>query len=181
MAPGSDPASTPEYLKLAREGDDGEVALVQGQIDRVDVSEDRQTAMAYDYKLSSAAKLGDIKAGRELQLPIYLAALEQLFLSPCELGGGGYYILRGGANRLNKGLYRLSHADCTNVTYPKGMLDDVEWQRIRRDLSRRVWEFIDRMRRGDFRVKPALGKFTCKFCDYSAVCRYDTYRISRKN
>ena len=40
---------------------------------------------------------------------------------------------------------------------------------------------VDAMRAGDFRVKPSEGKKTCKFCDYSAVCRYDSYRINRKN
>jgi ATP-dependent helicase/DNAse subunit B len=177
---GSDPDSTTDYLRIKRAGN-GETALVQGQIDRVDVSDDRETAIAYDYKLSRGARLDDIKSGRELQLPIYLAALEQLFLPEAELAGGGYYILRGGSNRLNRGLYRASQADCTNVTWAKGLLDDIEWQRVRRELAARIWEFIDGMRAGRFRVKPSQGKITCKFCDYSAVCRYDTYRIGRKN
>jgi hypothetical protein len=121
-----------------------------------------------------------LKSGRQLQIPIYLAALEQLFLPSFDLGGGGYYTLRGKGARLNQGLYRAAFADCTNVTSHISKFDDVEWQRIRRDVASRVWEFIDGMRGGHFRVKPSLGKHTCKFCDYSAVCRYDAYRISRK-
>ena len=62
-----------------------------------------------------------------------LAALEQLFLPGFELGGGGYYTLRGNDARLNRGLYRTSYADCTNVTSRLTKFDDVEWQRIRRD------------------------------------------------
>ena len=182
MSPGSDPHSTTEYLRLERKHAAAtEVALVQGQIDRVDLNGDAQVAIAYDYKLSRGAKLNDIEAGRELQLPIYLAALEQLFLPGYQLGGGGYYILRSKGSRLNQGLYRSAFGDCTNVTYAKAKLDDVEWQRIRDDVAKRVWNFIDGMRGGHFRVKPSLGRHTCKFCDYSAVCRYDTYRISRKN
>jgi ATP-dependent helicase/DNAse subunit B len=174
----SDSNSTSKYLKLERAG---ETALVQGQIDRVDVNEKERVAVAYDYKLSLGAGLEDIKSGRQVQIPIYLAALEQLFLPGFQLGGGGYYTLRGKGPRLNKGLYRLAFADCTNVTWAKGMLDDVEWRRIRDDVAKRVWEFIDGMRGGHFSVKPSLGRLTCKFCDYSAVCRYDAYRISRKN
>ena len=182
VSPGSDPRSTTEYLRLERKHERvSEVALVQGQIDRVDLNGDAQIAIAYDYKLSRGAKLNDIEAGRELQLPIYLAALEQLFLPGYQLGGGGYYTLRSKGSRLNQGLYRSAFGDCTNVTYAKAKLDDVEWQRIRDDVAKRVWDFIDGMRGGHFRVKPSLGKHTCKFCDYSAVCRYDTYRISRKN
>jgi ATP-dependent helicase/DNAse subunit B len=173
----SDPASSPEYLKLAR---GNETALVQGQIDRVDMNERERVAIAYDYKLSQGAKLDDIEAGRQVQIPIYLAALEQLFVPGFELAGGGYYRLRGRGPRLNQGLYRRMFDDCTDVTSRTTKLDDIEWQRIQSDVRRRVWQFIDGMRAGDFRVKPSLGKETCKFCDYAAVCRYEPYRISRK-
>jgi ATP-dependent helicase/DNAse subunit B len=177
----SDPKSTRQFLKLERGGAANEAALIQGQIDRVDVSDEEGLAIAYDYKLSKGATLDDIRSGRQVQIPIYLAALEQLFLPSFELGGGGYYTLRGKGARLNQGLYRNALADCTNVTSRWTRFDDLEWQRIRTDVARRVWEFIDGMRGGHFRVKPSLGRHTCKFCDYSAVCRYDAFRINRKN
>ena len=179
----SDPHSTTDYLKVERETSGAqEIALVQGQIDRVDVSQDGETAIAYDYKLSKGARLEDIESGREVQLPIYLAALEQLFLPGFQLAGGGYYTLRAKGSRLNQGLYRAMLADCTLISPQahKSRLTDEEWQRIRKRVAGYIWNFIDGMRGGHFRVKPALGKTTCKFCDYSAVCRYDTYRISRK-
>jgi ATP-dependent helicase/DNAse subunit B len=178
---GGDPSSSAAYLRLERSRTaPAETALIQGQIDRVDVSEDRRTAIAYDYKLSQGAKPNDIESGRQVQIPIYLAALEQLFVPGAELAGGGYYRLRGRGPRLNQGLYRKMLEDCTHVSNSRVKFDDIEWQRIRSEVSRRVWQFIDGMRAGNFRVRPSLGKITCKFCDYSAVCRYDTYRISRK-
>src|SRR5207253_3613519 len=77
----SDPGSKTDYLKLERTGPSApETALVQGQIDRVDVNERERVAVAYDYKLSQGARLDDIETGRQVQIPIYLAALEQLFL-----------------------------------------------------------------------------------------------------
>jgi ATP-dependent helicase/DNAse subunit B len=176
----SDPKSTKRFLTLERAGSTNETALIQGQIDRVDVNESEGLAIAYDYKLSKGATLDDIKSGRQVQIPIYLAALEQLFLPSFELGGGGYYTLRGKGARLNQGLYRAACADCTNVTSRWTKFDDLEWVRIRRDVAAKVWQFIDGMRSGRFRVKPSLGRHTCKFCDYSAVCRYDAYRINRK-
>ena len=177
----SDPSSKADYLKIPRPGDgSSEAASIQGQIDRVDVSESGRSVVAYDYKSSQGAKHKDMSAGRQLQIPIYLAALEQLFLPSFELAGGGYYRLRGRGQRLNEGLYRKMLSDCTNVTSRIAMVDDIEWQRIRSEVSRRVWQFIDGMRAGDFRVRPSEGKKTCKFCDHSAVCRYDAYRINRK-
>jgi ATP-dependent helicase/nuclease subunit B len=177
VSEGSDPASQAEYLRFERPG---EAALIQGQIDRVDVSESCKNVVAYDYKLSQGARIIDMEAGRQLQIPIYLAALEQLFLPSFELAGGGYYRLRGKGKRLNQGLYRKMLADCTHVSSYTAMVDDMQWQRLRREVGRRVWQFIDAMRAGDFRVKPSQGKTTCKFCDYSAACRYDGYRINRK-
>jgi ATP-dependent helicase/DNAse subunit B len=177
----SDPGSSPEFLKLKREtANASEIALVQGQIDRVDVNAQEKVAVAYDYKLSQGAKLEDIEAGRQVQIPIYLLALEQLFLPEFDLAGGGYYRLRGSGARLNQGMYRTQFADCTSVTSTRTKLDEVEWRRIREVVQKRVWEFIDGMRSGDFRVRPSQGKTTCKFCDFAPVCRYDTYRISRK-
>ena len=181
VSEGSDPASKTDYLKIERDGQTSETALIQGQIDRVDVSESCKSVIAYDYKLSQGARIIDMEAGRHLQIPIYLAALEQLFLPDFELAGGGYYRLRGKGRRLNQGLYRRMLDDCTYVNSPTARVDDAQWERVRREVGRRVWQFIDAMRAGDFRVKPSQGKTTCKFCDYSAACRYDGYRIGRKN
>ncbi len=175
---GSDPSSTPEFLKLDRAGGT-ETALLQGQIDRVDINEREGVAVAYDYKLSQGAKREDIETGRQLQIPIYLAALEQLFLPQYELAGGGYYKLKTRGQRLNQGVYRRMFTDCTDTTKAT-QVDDVEFERLRDEVRQRVWEFIDGMRGGHFKVKPSLGKTTCKFCDYAAVCRFDAYRISRK-
>ncbi len=176
----SDPSSSADYLKLERSRAGAtETALFQGQIDRVDINERDRLAVAYDYKLSQGAKLDDIESGRQVQIPIYLAALEQLFLPGYTLAGGGYYKLKARGPRLNQGLYRRMFADCTDTTKAT-QVDDTEMDRIRDEVRHRVWEFIDGMRGGHFRVQPSLGKLTCKFCDYSAVCRYDTYRISRK-
>jgi ATP-dependent helicase/DNAse subunit B len=144
------------------------------------VNLEEKVAVAYDYKLSQGAKLEDIEAGRQVQIPIYLAALEQLFLKGFDLAGGGYYRLRGSGGRLNQGMYQAKFADCTSVTSNRTKLDEVEWHRIRREVQKKVWEFIDGIRAGNFRVRPSLGKTTCKFCDYAPVCRYDTFRISRK-
>ncbi|HEY6045353.1 MAG TPA: PD-(D/E)XK nuclease family protein, partial [Pyrinomonadaceae bacterium] len=102
----SDPSSSSAYLRLERKGGASEAALIQGQIDRVDVSPDGKQAIAYDYKLSQGAKVDDMETGRQVQIPIYLAALEQLFVPGSELAGGGYYRLRGRGPRLNQGLYR---------------------------------------------------------------------------
>ncbi len=176
----SDPSSSPDYLQIQRVNLNGtESALFQGQIDRVDINERDGVAVAYDYKLSQGARLEDIETGRQMQIPIYLAALEQIFLPGYELAGGGYYKLKSRGPRLNQGIYRSMFTDCTDTTRATHV-DDVKFVRLRAEVQKKVWEFIDGMRGGHFRVRPSRGRMTCKFCDYSAVCRYEPYRIGQK-
>ena len=176
-----DPGSTDSPLELSRSTFVGEERIkISGQIDRVDLAKDN-TIIAYDYKLSVGATKEDIKSARSLQIPIYLEALEKLILPGNEVAGGGYYIIRGGKDRRNRGLYRSSKLDYYNIraqTY--AVMSDEEWQEIRTEVIQKVWDFLDQMRAGNFEVNPAERNKTCKFCDFGAVCRYNRARIEGK-
>lgn len=175
-----DPDSKDEPLELARETFVGEESIkISGQIDRVDVARDN-TVVAYDYKLSTGSNRWDITSGRSLQLPIYLEALEKLILPDQPIAGGGYYIIRGAQDRRNKGLYRASQLDYLRLRAKNSVFSDEDWQQIRAQVVAKIWEFLDRMRAGDFRVDPSERLKTCRFCDYRAVSRYDRDRIERK-
>ena len=175
-----DPDSKEEPLELTRKTFVGEETIkISGQIDRVDVADDN-TLIAYDYKLSTGSSRSDIISGRSLQLPIYLEALEKLILPDHPIAGGGYYVIRGGQERRNKGLYRASQLDYLHLRAKNSVFTDEEWQRIRGQVVARIWEFLDGIRSGRFIVDPAERLKTCRFCDYSAVCRYDRDRIDRK-
>jgi ATP-dependent helicase/nuclease subunit B len=176
-----DPDSTDEPLQLVRPTLVGDERMkISGQIDRVDIARD-QTLVAYDYKLSKGARKEDIAAGRTLQIPIYLEALEQLFFPGQEIAGGGYYTLRGGGERRNTGMYRKEfNLEYLGLGAKNSIFSETEWQQFRAEVTARIWEFLDRMRAGRFTVEPSEGYKTCKFCDYVAVCRYEKYRIDRK-
>ncbi|MGH9971350.1 MAG: PD-(D/E)XK nuclease family protein [Pyrinomonadaceae bacterium] len=175
-----DPASVDEPLQLMRSSFVGEETVkISGQIDRVDIARD-ETIVAYDYKLSKGARKEDILAGRSLQIPIYLAALEQLFFPRQQIAGGGYYTLRGGAERRNTGMYRAAYSDYLGLQAKKSVFGEPEWQQFRAEVTARIWNFLECMRAGRFTVEPSEGVKTCKFCDYVAVCRYEKYRIERK-
>lgn len=175
-----DPDSTDEPLELSRKtliGD--ETIKISGQIDRVDVARD-DTIVAYDYKLSTGASKWDITSGRSLQLPIYLEALEKLILPDHPIAGGGYYVIRGANERRNKGLYRASQLDYLNLRAKNSIFTDEDWQQVREEVIKKVWDFLDGMRAGRFIVDPSERQKTCRFCDYPAVCRYNRDRIERK-
>jgi ATP-dependent helicase/DNAse subunit B len=176
----ADPKSKVEQLELSRTTDRGEEWIkIQGQIDRVDQADDG-TLIAYDYKLSTGANADDMKAGRSLQLPIYLEALEHLLLPGQTIAGGGYYILKAKPGRRNSGIYRKDFGDYLGLQAKNSILTDYDWHKLRREVIEKIWSFFDGMRAGDFRVRPSEGTKTCKFCDYSAVCRYEKYRIRWK-
>jgi ATP-dependent helicase/DNAse subunit B len=177
-----DPASKDQPLQLSRSTSTGEETIkISGQIDRVDQARDG-TLVAYDYKLSTAATKDDIKTGRSLQIPIYLEALEKLLLPEHPLAGGGYYLIRGNNNdRRNKGLHRFDAIKYTGFkSYSGTVMTQEEWFAIRSETISRIWEFLDQMRAGAFVVNPSEKEKTCRFCDFSALCRYRRYRIERK-
>ena len=175
-----DPDSREEPLELTRETFVGEETIkISGQIDRVDVARDN-TLIAYDYKLSTGSSRGDIISGRSLQLPIYLEALEKLILPDQPIAGGGYYVIRGAQDRRNKGLYRASQLEYLHLRAKNSVFTDEDWQRIRKQVIARIWEFLEGMRAGRFIVDPSERQKTCRFCDYGAVCRYHRDRIERK-
>ena len=176
----ADPQSTIQRLELTRATAGGEDTIrIQGQIDRVDQAADG-TLVAYDYKLSTGANAEDMKAGRSLQLPIYLEALERLLLPGQRLAGGGYYILKAKPGRRNSGIYRKDFGEYLGLQAKNSILTDYDWTQLRRQVVEKIWQFFDGMRAGDFRVRPSLSYETCRFCDYKAVCRYEKYRIRWK-
>jgi ATP-dependent helicase/DNAse subunit B len=176
-----DPGSKDEPLELVRSTFVGEESLkISGQIDRVDLATDN-TLIAYDYKLSTGSSTEDMRSGRSLQLPIYLEALEKLILPGHQVAGGGYYVIRGGKERRNKGLHRKETLQYSKLNPNlNSVLSDANWKQIRADVIAKIWEFLDHMRAGRFGVNPSEREKTCRFCDFTAVCRYDRYRIERK-
>ncbi|MFN2511122.1 MAG: PD-(D/E)XK nuclease family protein [Pyrinomonadaceae bacterium] len=180
-SPARDPHSKDEPLELVRSTFVGEERMkISGQIDRVDLARDN-TLIAYDYKLSTGSSTDDMRSGRSLQLPIYLEALEKLILPAHPIAGGGYYVIRGGNERRNKGLHRAQALEYSKLN-PKvnSVLSDDDWLRIREEVIAKIWDFLDHMRAGLFSVNPSEKDKTCRFCDFAAVCRYDRYRIERK-
>jgi ATP-dependent helicase/DNAse subunit B len=177
-----DPHSKEEPLELTRSTFVGEESIkVSGQIDRVDVASDN-TLIAYDYKLSMGSTKDDIKSGRSLQLPIYLEALERLILPDHPIAGGGYYVIRGGNERRNRGLHRADALKYSKIrSNVNAVMSDDEWQQIRDGVIAKIWDFLDHIRAGQFGVNPSEKNKTCRFCDFAAVCRYDRYRIDGKN
>ena len=173
-----DERSTPEFLTMLRDDESplttGTIRL-RGQIDRIDIARDG-TLIAYDYKLSKGASQKDMLEGRDLQIGIYLDAMESLFFPGQAIAGGGYYVLRTCIR--NRGLYRKDFDRYTQLgAGVSSRVEDEQWIEYRRTMRLRIWDFIDNIRSGVFVVNPTAPDQTCGPCDFAAICRYEKYRI----
>ena len=176
-----DETSTSEFLTLERDDSSktGKEAIrLRGQIDRIDLASDG-TVIAYDYKSSRGAAHADMIEGRDLQIAIYLEAIENLFFVGNQIAGGGYYVLRG-CDR-NRGLYRKELDSYTGIgTRVSSRVDESQWLSDRATMRARIWHFVDAIRAGRFVVKPTAPEQTCDICDFATVCRFEKFRILRK-
>ncbi len=151
-----------QELNFGRDGDRLSIPLVvegqhedlrlQGVVDRIDEVEGQ--LLVLDYKSgSSAIPQDDLVEGVNVQMLIYLRAVEQL-LATHEVAGGMYLHLR---NQKSSGWIKL----------------DANGERILQIAEGRIAENIAAARRGDFRVEPRRpdnGKCT-RYCEFSELCR----------
>ena len=132
-------------LKLGKEG-----VAVNGFIDRVDMSLDGKEAYVIDYKLSRRDLNKKIKQGIEVQLPIYMLAVERL------LG----LTVRGGELRF------LEPGE-------KAGLESERARALMAETEATVVRAAGELKKGNLAVNPK----TCDHCDFESVCRFEKWKL----
>ncbi|TMK26833.1 MAG: hypothetical protein E6G62_01470 [Actinobacteria bacterium] len=138
---------------------------VRGRIDRVDLSDDGH-AVVYDYKTSKAPPSARWAKDRNLQLALYMRAVEQLMAVP--VAGGFYQPLSGNDLRARGVLDRDTDLGLACMTP-----DVVDHARVRELLDQAVAlarEAAGEAARGELGPRPE----TCAFkggCQYPTICR----------
>ncbi len=121
----------------------------------------------YDFKTSSATpSLPDIRSGRELQLPIYIMAAQQMLAD--EFGAleclfASYYKLHDG-----------TAGRSIQIKPDKGLRDEVLAA-----AGEHVLAYAEAIRGGRFPVAPT-GKQSCAYCAIRSACRYAPWRSEMK-
>ena len=170
--PGLDPASRREPVQLG--GEHG--FLLKGKVDRVDRFADGGY-IVLDYKTAGTPKVKDMRAGRDLQVPLYLRAVQQMLGPEAHPLGGGYQSIRQ-QNR-TQGLWRQSEAERTGVSRGRGVFADAEWESLLAASVDRATAYARAIRHGDFPVAP---NGECPpLCPYQRVCRWEARRAPRKD
>ncbi len=169
MKPGhnDDPHSVCDPVQL--EAGDSEKIRIRGRIDRIDIS-DRGEFCITDYKTGSVIPgLKDIRAGKALQLPLYIAAYEKMS-GHTGVAAGYYKIQRQVENKI---LLCDTGARDLFSTAPAVIPD------FREVLTRSHFfagEYIRRIRNGEFPL-PHADKCPNPYCDFKTVCRFNPFRV----
>ena len=144
-------------LPVAIALDDGSVLKISGQIDRIDriAAADGGGLVLRDYKTGKAPQDNDaslFKGGRQLQIPFYILAAQEIF--------PGEKVVEAFLDYVNAGRQvAFSPAKATSATF--------------RALLLRI---ADLMGHGVFMQEPSA----CTFCDFSSVCGPNPVLESRK-
>jgi len=157
-----DPASRAEPVAIDTPA--GKVRI-RGKIDRVDkvVGKGLEGVLVVDYKTGRLPSNADIDEGRNLQLPIYTEAAEQILAQPSV--GGTFHQVAEGASR-----------DFWAFKAPRG--DDRTFDKRRGDAVALIAEFVRGMAAGRF---DALPTHACPgYCPFRQICHYSPARVQIK-
>ncbi len=172
LVPGEvDAASTTDAVAIPL---GGETIRLRGRVDRVDVLPDGRFTIT-DYKTGiSHPGLKDIAAGKALQLPLYIRAVEAL--TGMQGVAGTYYTLRRGEVRNRPVFWDAGLKDCF-ACFPgsrQGSVEDV------RELVETAlfWtkHYLAGIRGGCFPPRSDAGPCPA-YCGFKTVCRFDGLRL----
>ena len=169
--------TTPYAIKDSETGDE---VRISGKIDRIDRTADGHFVV-FDYKTGRMPSVADIDTGLNLQLPLYLLAVESLFgeTGLREGAGAAYLMLRDLEDCGRGGLFAdATHRNTAYVASGRYGIYDREAYRQRLDAVRGfVLSYTRAMRRGVFHVTTHDPDKICPHCPYQQSCRLDPQRM----
>jgi ATP-dependent helicase/nuclease subunit B len=167
-----------ETLKIGDGEKDG--IEISGKIDRVDVSEvdGEKVGIIIDYKYGlTEFRLTELEEGLDLQLPIYLLALRDLFkVVPI---AAEFYALKSSKKT---GIYNRELIDKLKLNIKPARkslsVDNKEFNKRLKDAENHILKFSREIRKGRIELAPANIDFCGEGnCDFANVCRIDKWRL----
>lgn len=157
--------SGPETLTAPYRLEEEQVVInIGGRIDRVDRDESGNFTV-YDYKLGKGPAAKELLELEDLQIPVYLLALEQLHFGSGRAVGGSYLGLSS-PSRGNGGIWNKERLG--PVLKGKGLLEQEQWEDLLEGVKKQIITAVAGIRNGDF----DLTEGDClKYCEYRDCCR----------
>ena len=153
---------------------------IAGKIDRIDISEvnGEKIGVIIDYKYGQTEfKLTDLEEGLDLQLPIYLLALRDVFkIVPV---AAEFYALKSSKKT---GIYNQELIDKLNLNIKpmkKSLsVDSKGFNKLLKEAENHIMKFSKEIRNGRIELAPANIDFCGEGnCDFANVCRIDKWMI----
>lgn len=141
--------------------------ILNGRVDRIDVHHSSKNFTVIDYKTGEPDSVADIKAGRSIQLPLYLMACQQYLYKNYQPSGAFYYTLK--ENEV-KGFSLANSADA-GIVSERAQIDLEEWQTIVQKAIDVVVATVGRIRAGQFEPAPQK-EHICSYCEFRNLCGY---------
>ena len=117
---------------------------------------------------------GEIEKGLDLQIPLYILAVEQhLVATTGQVIGGGYYALEQPGKDGGMWLDEYKDALAHRATKRSGNYTAAGWQALLEGIKAAVVQHVDNIRRGVFPVEP---KRCPQHCSFAAISRFDPLR-----
>lgn len=145
--------------------EDGPVRIrIWGRVDRVD-TDSSGLFTVYDYKLGKGPNYKDLIEMNNLQIPLYLLALEQLVFGPGQAAGGSYLGLRE-PSRSNGGIWHQERLG--TALKSKGLLEGEAWESLLEEVKKQLVAAVSAIRSGRFDL---TGDECPEYCEYRSCCR----------
>ena len=161
-------------------GEDEQAVRLFGKIDRIDRTVDGHFII-YDYKTGHPPRVSDIARGLNLQLPLYLLAVEKLLgKSGLEQGMGAAYLLLRDLEECGRSALFADEQGRTN-TYTaaskRGLLPHDAFRQALAEVEQHAISYAASMRAGVFHVTTHEPTRVCPHCPYAQSCRLDARRM----
>lgn len=138
---------------------------VTGRIDRIDTNTEKSFFTVLDYKTGSQPSAPDMKNGRDLQIPTYLLAVEELLYPQALPSAGLYYSLK------KETASQLAFSETCDAKLSKKHLQTSrdEWLNHKQNLKAQILDITQHIQQNDFDPNPVDIKI-CEYCDFKRMC-----------
>ena len=144
----------------------GSKVYLQGKIDRIDASEAKALVTDYKRTKNSAPSIKKLNEGQDMQMPIYMLAVEASFEGGKKLLGETYYAIVDG-KRVSTALFEKSG----NAMLVKSKNFTAEWDEFRQQSINYLKQYITGIYSGNFNI---MEQRDCSiYCPLKSICRYE--------